>query len=63
MLEALGVGKHLPADDVTAATLFDTVNGVASSAEVAARLAAISTEVRANGGVEKAADAVEGYLN
>ena len=43
-------------------TLKECVNDVAGSAEVAARLAEISTEVRANGGVDKAADTVERFL-
>jgi MGT family glycosyltransferase len=63
MLESLGVGKHLPADEVTAQSLGDAVDDVASSPEVAAQLAEISAEVRANGGVEKAANAVELFLN
>lgn len=63
MLEALGVGTHLPADEVTADALRSAVNEVAGSTEVAARLAEISAEVRANGGVEKAADAVESFLS
>ena len=62
MLEALGVGRHLPADEVSASALREAVDGVVSSADVATRLASISAEVRANGGVEKAADAVEGFL-
>ncbi|RLQ84662.1 UDP glycosyltransferase [Mycetocola zhadangensis] len=63
MLESLGVGTHLPADEVSAATLRESVNRVASSPDVAARLTEISAEVRANGGVGKAADAVEAFLS
>ncbi|WP_248962144.1 macrolide family glycosyltransferase [Sphaerisporangium perillae] len=62
MLEALGAGRHLPADQVTAATLRSAVDAVAGSADVAARLAAIRGTVRAHGGVDRAADAVESFL-
>ncbi|WP_405144126.1 glycosyl transferase [Sphaerisporangium sp. NBC_01403] len=61
-LEELGVGRHLPAEEVTAATLRAAVESVAGSAEVGARLAEIRTSVRAHGGVHRAADAVESYL-
>ncbi|MCW2876742.1 MAG: aveB [Sphaerisporangium sp.] len=62
MLEALGVGRHLPAEEVTAATLRTAVDSVAGSAEVVARLAEIRASVRAHGGVDRAADAVESFL-
>ncbi|MFC4530107.1 macrolide family glycosyltransferase [Sphaerisporangium dianthi] len=61
-LEELGVGRHLPAEEVTAATLRAAVESVAGSADVAARLAAIRATVRAHGGVGRAADAVESFL-
>jgi MGT family glycosyltransferase len=61
-LEALGVGRHLPADAVSAASLREAVDAVSSSAEVAARLAELKAEIRAHGGVAAAADAVESFL-
>ncbi|MEA5364523.1 macrolide family glycosyltransferase [Amycolatopsis sp., V23-08] len=62
-LEALGVGRHLPASSVTAASLREAVTGVSSSPSVAARLASLKAEVRGHGGVSAAADAVESYLD
>jgi MGT family glycosyltransferase len=61
-LEELGVGRHLPADRVTAAILRSSVDTVAGDAEVARRLAAVSTRVRAEGGLARAADAVAELL-
>ncbi|MEU4671016.1 macrolide family glycosyltransferase [Amycolatopsis sp. NPDC023774] len=61
-LETLGVGRHLPASSVTAASLRAAVDEVAGSAEMAARLSSLSTEIRAHGGIPAAADAVEAFL-
>ncbi|WP_432850763.1 macrolide family glycosyltransferase [Amycolatopsis sp. CA-161197] len=61
-LETLGVGRHLSAADVTAASLRSAVDEVAGSAEVAARLSSLSTEIHAHGGIPAAADAVEAFL-
>ncbi|WP_409466414.1 macrolide family glycosyltransferase [Amycolatopsis sp. GA6-003] len=61
-LEALGVGKHLPADQVTAKSLREAVEEVSSSPDVAARLAELRAEIRAHGGIAAAADAVERFL-
>ncbi|WP_326568975.1 macrolide family glycosyltransferase [Amycolatopsis rhabdoformis] len=61
-LESLGVGRHLPASDVTAESLRAAVEEVSGSAEVASRLAALKTEIRAHGGIPAAADAVEAFL-
>ncbi|MGW7532243.1 macrolide family glycosyltransferase [Amycolatopsis sp. NPDC054798] len=61
-LEALGVGKHLPADQVTAKSLREAVVEVSSSPDVAARLAELRAEIRANGGITAATDAVERFL-
>ncbi|MGW4642311.1 nucleotide disphospho-sugar-binding domain-containing protein [Sphaerisporangium sp. NPDC004334] len=61
-LEELGVGRHLPAEEVTAAVLRDAVEFVAGSADVAARLAGMRATVRAHGGTGHAADAVESFL-
>lgn len=61
-LEALGVGRHLPATSVTAASLRKAVDEVSSSPEVAKRLAELKTEIRRHGGIAAAADAVESSL-
>lgn len=61
-LEQLGVGRQLPADEVDAETLRSLVEEVADSADVAARLAEIRSELRAHSGVRAAADAVEEFL-
>jgi MGT family glycosyltransferase len=62
MLEAIGVGKHLPADQVTVETLREAVLRVAESPSVRSNLDQFRAEVRANGGVERAANAVEEFL-
>ncbi|MET4047538.1 MGT family glycosyltransferase [Rhodococcus sp. UYP5] len=62
MLEELGVGVRLDDEDVTAYSLLQAVEGVANSPELAARLAHISADVRAHGGIAHAADAVESRL-
>lgn len=62
-LEALGVGRHLPASSVTAASLRKAVDDVSSSPSVASRLAELRAEVRGHGGVAAAADAAESYLD
>ncbi len=61
-LEELGVGRHLPASSVTAASLREAVDKVASSPSVASRLASLQAEIRGHGGIFTAADAVESYL-
>ncbi|MFF1607401.1 macrolide family glycosyltransferase [Amycolatopsis sp. NPDC058278] len=61
-LEALGVGRHLPADSVTASSLREAVDEVSSSASVASRLAELKTEIRGHGGVSFAADTVESFM-
>ena len=58
MLAELGVGVHLEFEKVTAASLADAV---AQARRLASRAAAMSAEVRAHGGVEQAADAVEAF--
>jgi MGT family glycosyltransferase len=62
-LEALGVGRHLPADAISAGSLRKAVDEVSTSPEVAARLASLKAEIRGHGGVGPAADAVESYLD
>ncbi len=59
LLEELGVGVQLADADVTPEALRSAVDGVATSAETRARLADVGAEVRASGGIDKAADAVE----
>ncbi len=61
-LEALGVGRHLPASSVTASSLREAVDEVTSSAAVASRLAELKAEIRGHGGVSFAADAVESFV-
>lgn len=61
-LAELGIGSHLPAAEVSAESIRLAVDSVASSREVRERLAVLSAETRANGGVENAADAVESFL-
>lgn len=61
-LAALGVGRYLPAESVTAESLRAAVDEVASSAAVAARLAELKAEIRGHGGLETAAAAVESFL-
>jgi MGT family glycosyltransferase len=62
-LETLGVGRHLPAESVTASSLRKAVEEVSSSASAAERLASLKAEIRGHGGVDAAADAVESYLD
>ncbi|WP_328646344.1 UDP glycosyltransferase [Amycolatopsis sp. NBC_00348] len=62
-LEALAVGRHLPASSVTAASLRKAVDEVSSSPSVASRLAELKAEIRGHGGVAAAADAAESYLD
>ncbi len=57
-LDALGVGVQLAEEDVTADALREAVDTVATSAAVAARLAEISADVRAHGGIDTAVEAV-----
>ncbi len=61
-LAELGVGQHLPADEVTTERLRKAVDSVAGDSSVRRRLTELQGEVRANGGVRRAADAVEALL-
>ncbi|GII80083.1 UDP glycosyltransferase [Sphaerisporangium rufum] len=61
-LAELGVGRHLPAEEVTAESLRGSVEAIAASAEAAKRLAEIRDDIRATAGTGPAADAVESYL-
>ncbi|MEV0733762.1 macrolide family glycosyltransferase [Polymorphospora sp. NPDC050346] len=57
-----GVGRRLPAEEVTARTLRAAVDAVADDPRLRHRLAEVRAEVRANGGLRHAADAVEAFL-
>ena len=59
MLAELGVGVHLEFEKVTAAML---VEAVAEAREFGSRAAELAADVRAHGGVDQAADAIEAYL-
>ncbi len=61
-LAELGAGVHLPAGEVTPARLEEAVHAVAADPVVATVLRAVREEVRAHGGVGRAADAVEEVL-
>ena len=61
-LVELGVGRHLPAEGITVESLRAAVDEVADDPQVRQRLAEVRAEVRANGGLHHAADAVEAYL-
>ncbi|OZC90507.1 UDP glycosyltransferase [Rhodococcus sp. 06-412-2C] len=58
MLAELGVGVHLDFEKVTAVTLAEAV---AEAREFGSRAAELGAEVRAHGGVEQAANAVEAF--
>ncbi|MCJ0979986.1 UDP glycosyltransferase [Rhodococcus sp. ARC_M12] len=58
MLAELGVGVHLEFEKVTAASLADAV---AEARQLGSRASEVRAEVRAHGGVEQAADAVEAF--
>ncbi len=61
-LVAIGVGKQLSHDEATPESLRDAVREMIADEEAAARLAKISAEVQATGGVGGAADAVESFV-
>ncbi|WP_055557770.1 OleI family self-immunity macrolide glycosyltransferase [Streptomyces sp. NBRC 110028] len=58
----LGLGRHIPRDEVTAEKLREAVLAVASDPGVAERLAAVRQEIREAGGARAAADILEGIL-
>ncbi|MFE2373191.1 macrolide-inactivating glycosyltransferase [Streptomyces sp. NPDC059398] len=62
MLQSLGVARHLPMADVTAATLREAVLDVAGDPEVAGRLARIGAAMAEEGGTRRAADLIEAEL-
>ncbi|WP_407641711.1 nucleotide disphospho-sugar-binding domain-containing protein [Amycolatopsis panacis] len=62
-LESLGVGTHLPAEEVTAETLRAAVDKVTGDPAITGRSTQLRKEIRAHGGVGPAADAVETFLS
>jgi len=62
MLESIGAGRSLPADSVTADSLRTAVLDVAESRHIRSALGRVRSEVRASGGVTRAAGAVEEHL-
>ncbi|WP_285509014.1 macrolide family glycosyltransferase [Actinokineospora sp. NBRC 105648] len=58
----LGLGAHLPADEVTPERLRAEVLRVSADPDIAANLARMRAEVRAAGGARAAADVVESLL-
>ncbi|MBC3190505.1 glycosyl transferase [Pseudonocardia sp. C8] len=62
MIASLGVGEHLPADEVTPESLRSAVLRVASSEAVAQRCAEQQAVARAAGGAPAAADVVESLV-
>lgn len=62
MLAELGVGEHLPADEVTPDRLRAAVLGLASSEAVAQRCAEQRRRARVAGGAPAAADVIESLL-
>ncbi|SDC75102.1 macrolide family glycosyltransferase [Actinokineospora iranica] len=61
-LVELGLGAHLPKDEVTPEALRAAVSRVSSDPQIAANLAKMRVEIRAAGGARAAADVVESYL-
>lgn len=62
MLEKLGVGVHLPPEQVRPPTLRAAFDSLVGSSEVASRSAALREEVRASGGAARAADLIEAEI-
>ncbi|MEU6843241.1 macrolide-inactivating glycosyltransferase [Streptomyces sp. NPDC046716] len=62
VLQALGVARHVPKEEATAATLREAVLALADDPEVARRLAVIRKEMADEGGTPRAADLIEAEL-
>ncbi|MFF0188755.1 macrolide-inactivating glycosyltransferase [Streptomyces sp. NPDC005244] len=62
MLQALGVARHLPTADASAAALREAVLAVADDPEVARRLNEIQERMAQEGGTRRAADLIEARL-
>ncbi|MGA5817194.1 macrolide family glycosyltransferase [Kitasatospora sp. NPDC094028] len=61
-VEELGLGRHLPREATTAATLREAVEAVLGDPATAEKLGSLRDVVRGTSGPAVAADAVEGYL-
>ncbi|QKW09952.1 macrolide-inactivating glycosyltransferase [Streptomyces sp. NA04227] len=62
MLQALGVARHLPMEEVTVESLREAVLTMESDPEVARRLVEIGAQTAAEGGTPRAADLIEAEL-
>ncbi|MFD6290321.1 macrolide-inactivating glycosyltransferase [Streptomyces sp. NPDC060205] len=62
VLQALGVARHLPMEEVTADTLREAVLAIADDPEVARKLKVIQAEMAAEGGTSRAADLIEAEI-
>ncbi|MFC0431680.1 nucleotide disphospho-sugar-binding domain-containing protein [Kutzneria buriramensis] len=61
-IEELGLGVHIPRDEVTVERLREALNRVSTDAGIAANLRAVREEILASGGVRRAADIVESQV-
>jgi UDP:flavonoid glycosyltransferase YjiC (YdhE family) len=61
-IEELGLGAHIPRDEVTVDRLRAALHQVSTDAGIAANLAAMRREIQASGGVRLAADIVESQV-
>ncbi|MFB9616298.1 nucleotide disphospho-sugar-binding domain-containing protein [Kutzneria kofuensis] len=61
-IEELGLGRHIPRDEVTVDRLRQALHEVATDSEIAANLKRIQQEIVASGGVRRAADIVESQV-
>ncbi|MCQ1582112.1 macrolide-inactivating glycosyltransferase [Streptomyces parvus] len=63
MLQSLGVARHLPMEEVDAASLREAVLALVDDPEVAARCARLSEQMAREGGTPRAADLIEAELS
>jgi len=61
-IEELGLGRHIPRDEVTVERLRLALLDVSTDADIAANLAKVKQEIAASGGVRRAADIVESQV-
>ncbi|MGW3714458.1 nucleotide disphospho-sugar-binding domain-containing protein, partial [Streptomyces albogriseolus] len=62
MLQALGVARHLPAQEATADALRTAALALVDDPEVARRLKTVQAEMAEEGGTRRAADLIEAEL-
>ncbi|RZB15518.1 macrolide-inactivating glycosyltransferase [Streptomyces sp. F001] len=62
MLQALGVARHVPAEQATAETLREAALALVDDPEVARRLTDLQAEMAKEGGTQRAADLIEAEL-